>query len=80
MHYVYLIRSIKDPSKTYIGQTNDLKQRMEKHNSGASIFTTDFRPWKLVTYVAFDEKEKALRFEKYLKIGSGHAFAQRRFW
>lgn len=80
MYYVYLIRSINNPTKTYIGFTNDLNQRMEKHNNGASIATEDFRPWKLVTYIAFDSKEKAMSFEKYLKVGSGHAFAQRRLW
>ncbi|HLB94323.1 MAG TPA: GIY-YIG nuclease family protein [Candidatus Babeliales bacterium] len=80
MHYVYLIRSLQNPSKTYIGQTNNLDQRMEKHNSGASVYTSDYRPWKLVTYIAFSEQQKARDFEKYLKIGSGHTFAQRRLW
>jgi len=80
MYYVYLIRSIKNPKKTYIGFTNDLEQRMEKHNSGAFIYTSDHRPWKLVTYICFDEESKAMEFEKYLKVGSGHAFAQRRLW
>ena len=80
MYYVYLIRSTKDPSKTYIGYTIDLDQRMEKHNNGASIYTSDDRPWVLVTYVVFSEQSKAIEFEKYLKIGSGHAFAKRRFW
>ncbi len=31
-------------------------------------------------YLAFDNQEKALKFEKYLKVGSGHAFVQKRFW
>jgi len=80
MYYVYLIRSLKNPQKTYIGYTNNLDQRLEKHNNGTSIATTDCRPWKLVTYIAFDDETKALEFEKYLKVGSGHAFAQRRLW
>jgi len=60
MHYVYLIRFLKYPDKTYIGQTKDVKQRLEKHNSGASVATIDFRPWKLVAYIAFDSAEKAI--------------------
>ena len=80
MYYVYLIRSIKDTNKTYIGFTNNIDQRLQKHNEGASIYTSDFRPWKLVAYIAFDSEEKALKFEKYIKVGSGHAFAQKRFW
>jgi len=80
MYYVYLIRSIKNQDKTYIGYTNNIEQRMEKHNNGASVYSTDFKPWKLVTYIAFDDESKAINFEKYLKMGSGHAFAQKRLW
>lgn len=80
MFYVYLIRSIKNPNKTYVGFTNDLKERLKKHNEGASIFTYDDRPWKLITFIGFDEKSKAVEFEKYIKSGSGYAFAKRRLW
>lgn len=80
MYYVYLLRSLKDPSKTYIGYTTNIEQRLEAHNSGDSVHTKKSKPWKLVTYVAFDEEEKAFEFEKYLKAGSGHAFAKKRFW
>jgi len=71
MYYVYLLRSLKDPAKTYIGYTNDLEQRLEKHNSGSSVATADFKPWKIVAYIALDSEEKATSFEKYLKAGSG---------
>ncbi|HLB40954.1 MAG TPA: GIY-YIG nuclease family protein [Candidatus Babeliales bacterium] len=80
MYYVYLIRSFKDPAKTYVGYTDNLEQRLEKHNNGASVYTTDFRPWQLVAYIAFSDKAKALSMERYLKIGSGHSFAKRRLW
>ena len=80
MYYVYLIRSINDPSKTYIGSTINLKQRLETHNSGGSTYTQKDRPWRLVAYLAFDSEKKAESFEKYIKIGSGHAFAKKRFW
>ena len=80
LYYVYFIRSLKDSSKTYIGCTNNLQQRLETHNSGGSIYTKQNCPWKLVTYIGFDSKEKAINFEKYIKSGSGHAFAKKRFW
>jgi len=80
MYYVYLLRSLKNPDKTYVGLTNNLEQRMEKRNCGASIYTSDNRPWKLVTYICFENEAKAIEFEKYLKVGSGYAFAQRRLW
>lgn len=80
MYYVYLIRSLKNPAKIYIGSTVDLNQRLETHNSGGSIHTKQHRPWELVMYLAFNSKEKAREFEKYIKIGSGHAFAKKRLW
>lgn len=80
MYYVYLLRSISNPKKTYTGYTTNLEQRLETHNSGGSIYTEQDRPWKLVTYLAFDSEEKAKNFEKYIKVGSGHAFAKKRFW
>ena len=80
MYYVYLLRSINNSSKTYIGYTTNLKQRIESHNTGGSVYTERDRPWKLVMYLAFDSEEKALSFEKYLKVGSGSAFAKKRFW
>lgn len=80
MYYVYLIKSLKDSTKTYIGYTSNLEQRLEIHNSGGSIYTKDYKPWKLITYVAFDSETKAMQFEKYIKVDSGHAFAEKRLW
>ena len=80
MHYVYLIKSIKYPDRTYVGNTVNLKQRLETHNSGGSIYTKPYRPWKLVMFLGFADKLKATAFEKYLKSGSGNAFAKKRFW
>lgn len=80
MYYVYLLQSQSDCSKKYIDYTTNLEERLETHNSGGSIYTKTDRPWKLVSYIAFDSKEKALSFEKYLKVGSGSAFAKKRFW
>ena len=80
MHYVYLLQSINNPAKTYIGYTTDLKQRFKAHNQGGSIYTEADKPWKLIMYLAFTSKNKAMEFEKYIKIGSGHAFAKKRLW
>ena len=80
MYYVYLLRSLVDKKITYVGFTMHLKQRLETHNSGGSIFTKDNRPWELITFIGFHDKKKALDFEKYLKVGSGAAFAKKRFW
>jgi putative endonuclease len=79
MYYVYLLKSIKFPKEHYTGFTEDLKQRFDAHNSGKSIHTNKFKPWKLIAYFAFELIETAKDFEKYLKTGSGKAFLQKHF-
>ncbi|MDA9488112.1 MULTISPECIES: GIY-YIG nuclease family protein [unclassified Bradyrhizobium] len=80
MHYVYLLESEVFAGQRYIGLTTDLKKRLTDHNAGKSPHTSKFMPWRLVTYVAFSDIEKARAFERYLKSGSGHAFAKKRLW
>ena len=80
MHYVYLIESTTRPDRRYVGETADLKRRINDHNSGKSPHTAKYKPWRLVTYLAFSDVRKAEEFETYIKSGSGHAFAKRRLW
>jgi hypothetical protein len=37
-----------------------------------------YKPWRLVTYLAFSDEAKAIAFEHYLKTASGRAFANKR--
>lgn len=80
MIYVYLLESDAVSRRRYVGLTSDLKRRLAEHNSGGSAHTAKFAPWRLVTYVAFSSESKAASFERYLKSGSGHAFANKRLW
>ena len=80
MQYVHMLQSESEADQRYVGSTSDLKRRFADHNAGQSPHTLKFRPWKLVTYVAFSDSRKAAAFERYLKSGSGHAFARKRFW
>ncbi len=80
MQYVYLLESLRAPGQRYVGVTGDLRKRLAEHNSGKSVHTNKFKPWRMVTYVAFSDAAKAERFERYLKSGSGHAFANKRLW
>ena len=80
MTYVYLIQSIAFPNQKYIGRSSNLKKRLDAHNEGRSPHTSKYKPWKLVTYLAFNDKAKALSFGKYLKSHSGKAFANKRLW
>jgi predicted GIY-YIG superfamily endonuclease len=80
LYYTYVLESLKRPGTRYIGRTSDLKRRLEQHNSGENRSTYKHRPWELVLYVAFETRLQACCFERYLKSGSGHAFANRHFW
>lgn len=80
MYYVYMIKSEIFSEQIYIGFTTNLKQRLKVHNSGGSVYTAHYKPWRLNTYLAFDDKNKALEFESYLKSNSGRAFAKKRLW
>lgn len=79
-HYVYLIESLSVQGERYVGMTPDLKQRLGEHNQGKSSHTAKFSPRKLSTYVAFTDRARAEAFERYLKSGSGQAFARKRLW
>ncbi len=78
-YHVYLIRSETDPSKYYKGYTKDVVSRLGKHNRGEVRSTAAGRPWVLQTFISFDLKDKALKFERYLKSHSGRAFSSKRF-
>jgi putative endonuclease len=80
MRYVYLLQSEAVVGQRYVGATADLKQRLAEHNAGKSPHRSKYAPWQLVTYIAFSDERKAEAFERYLKSGSGHAFARKRLW
>jgi predicted GIY-YIG superfamily endonuclease len=77
--FVYVLRSIRYPDRYYAGATSDVARRLEIHNSGGSIHTCALRPWELVVALEFSRESSAIAFEKYLKSGSGRAFAKRHF-
>ena len=76
MWYVYLIRC--NDGTVYTGCTNNLDDRLQRHLKGEIHYTSTRLPVTLITYIAFTDKYKAFDFEKYLKSGSGKAFAQKR--
>jgi len=80
MRHVYLLESEGSAGQRYVGITSDLRQRLAQHNAGKSPHTSKYLPWRLVTYIAFIDEQKAEAFERYLKSGSGHAFARKRLW
>jgi putative endonuclease len=77
MYYAYILRSKNFPAQTYTGSTSDLRKRLAEHNAGESIHTNKFKPWELAAYVGLPEQHLAKQLERYLKSGSGRAFAKR---
>jgi len=77
--FVYVLRSIKDPTRRYVGVTADVSKRVAAHNDGKNASTAQWAPWSVDVSVEFRSEDMAARFEKYLKSGAGHAFAKRHF-
>ena len=75
--FVYVLRNIEHPPRYYTGHTSDVARRLAEHNTGSCIHTAKYRPWTIDVVVAFPEERRAVAFERYLKSGSGVAFAQR---
>ncbi len=80
MKYVYLMLGVRDPGARYVGVTSDLERRLAEHNRGKCVHTSKHRPWRLVAAVRFEDDARARAFERYLKSGSGRAFANRHLW
>lgn len=77
--FVYVLQSLTNPERFYVGVTADVDRRLEWHNHGPTGHTLKHRPWAPLVVVEFAGEAQAFRFERYLKSGSGRAFAQRHF-
>jgi len=79
IHFVYVLQCLTDKT-LYIGSTKDIDWRFIQHELKQSKYTNKKENWVLIYYSVFigkDAKNKALKFEKYLKSGSGRQFIKR---
>jgi len=76
-HFVYLLGN--GFGKQYVGHTENLNARLKEHNEGSVTATKSGRPWHVEWFCGFRKKSDAIRFEKYLKSGSGRSFRNRHF-
>jgi len=74
-----LLKSDRHPDRFYTGLTADVDARLVAHNAGLPPHTATGRPWRLIVSICFEDAAKAEDFERYLKSGSGRAFAMRHF-
>jgi len=42
--YVYMLQSLDDPERYYVGMTEDIQERLKAHNSGKVPHTSKFAP------------------------------------
>jgi putative endonuclease len=77
--FVYILVSTVHANRYYTGLTSDLAARLDAHNAGLSKHTATGRPWKMLLSIEFSDCTRAEAFERYLKSGSGRAFARRYF-
>ncbi len=77
--FVYVLRSANSNPHFYIGLTSDVRARLVDHNAGRCPHTARHCPWELHVVIGFRDEPRAIRFERFLKSGSGRAFAKRHF-
>ncbi|MBS7255587.1 GIY-YIG nuclease family protein [Flavobacterium branchiicola] len=66
MFFVYILYS-STKEKFYIGQTNDIDDRLKRHNSGQSLSTKNGIPWKLVYKIQTSSRSEAVNLETKIK-------------
>lgn len=76
---VYVLTSADPKAHYYIGLTSNVRSRLADHNAARSPHTAPYRPWQLHVTIELPDERRALDFERYLKSGSGRAFAKRHF-
>jgi putative endonuclease len=74
---VYVLRSVAAPGRYYTGVTSDVAARLEDHNAARCPHTATGGPWEVDVFIQFADEARALKFERYLKSGSGGEFASR---
>ena len=70
MWYVYLLKSVSF-RKSYVGCTDNVKRRLDEHNSGKSLFTKRFKPWQVLKVEEFRTYKDARKRERFYKSGIG---------
>jgi putative endonuclease len=66
MYKVYILYS-KSCSKHYIGQTDNLENRLFRHNSGLSLSTKSGNPWELIYQIQLPTRSEAMLLERKIK-------------
>ncbi len=73
---MWLTYALKSLSKNYIyiGMTENVTERLVRHNSGGNKTTQPYRPFVLIYEKSFSTSSEAREHEKWLKTTSGRRF------
>ena len=69
--FVYVLRNADQNPRFYVGLSSNICARLAGHNAGRCPHTASRRPWQLHVTIEFSDEQRAIRFERYLKSGSG---------
>jgi putative endonuclease len=72
-YFVYILRSQKDESY-YVGSTQDINERLLRHNQGRSKYTKAKRPWELVYSEELQDRSSAIQREIEIKNRRSKAY------
>jgi putative endonuclease len=64
--FVYILYSEKR-LKFYVGVSNDVADRLQRHNNGESLSTKGGVPWKLLHIITCEDKGTAMVLEAKIK-------------
>lgn len=74
-YFTYILQSEKDGSY-YIGSTQDLDSRLERHNQGRSQYTKPKRPWRLAYFEEHPDRSSAVKRENQIKRRKDKGFIE----
>jgi putative endonuclease len=77
LRFVYVLKTSARQPEYYTGLTSNVGARLKAHNQRNGHHTSGRGPWQLDVVVEFGDEARAVRCERYLKSGSGGAFAKR---
>ncbi|MFI5196084.1 MAG: GIY-YIG nuclease family protein [Chitinophagales bacterium] len=78
MFFVYVIRSNVN-GHFYVGMTENVADRLARHNRGENKLTKAHRPWELFFFESYDTRGEARKREVYLKSGIGKEFIKNKW-
>jgi putative endonuclease len=74
-YYVYILESERDGTY-YIGHTNNLEERLERHNEGRSSYTKAKTPWRLIYQEGYISRGEASKREQEIKEKKNRAYIE----